>query len=53
MRSDFPADRDQIFLTSWGAWWEKSVLEKTLDRQLQDKWSFSKEEIEEAAGIST
>ncbi|KAM3539289.1 hypothetical protein ARSEF1564_007785 [Beauveria bassiana] len=51
-RSDFPQDLDRIFLTSWGEWWEKSVIEKTLDRQLQDKWSFSKEDIEKEAGIS-
>ncbi|KAM3511872.1 hypothetical protein MY11210_004490 [Beauveria gryllotalpidicola] len=51
-RSDFPQDPDCIFLTSWGEWWDKSVFEKTLDKQLQDKWSFSKEDIEKEAGIS-
>ncbi|TQV92908.1 Short-chain dehydrogenase/reductase SDR [Cordyceps javanica] len=50
-RSDFPEDPDRIFLTSWGEWWDKSVFEKTLDKQLQDKWSFSKEDIEKEAGI--
>ncbi len=51
-RSDFPEDPDRIFLTSWGEWWDKSVFEKSLDKQLQDKWSFSKEDIEKEAGIS-
>ncbi|KAF7314713.1 hypothetical protein MKEN_00945300 [Mycena kentingensis (nom. inval.)] len=46
VRSDFPEDQDRIFLTSWGEWWEANVIEKTLDRALQDKWSPSKEEIE-------
>ncbi|KAJ4269506.1 hypothetical protein NW762_001167 [Fusarium torreyae] len=52
-RSDFPEDRDRIFLTSWGEWWEKSVIEKSTDKALQDKWSPSKEEIEREAGISS
>ncbi|KAF7314698.1 hypothetical protein MKEN_00943700 [Mycena kentingensis (nom. inval.)] len=55
VRSDFPEDKDRIFLTSWGEWWEAEKIEKTLDRELQDKWSPSKEEIEEmieAARIS-
>ncbi len=51
-RSDFPEDPDRIFLTSWGEWWDKAVFEKTLDKKLQDKWSFSKEDIEKEAGIS-
>jgi hypothetical protein len=52
-RSDFPEDRDRIFLTSWGDWWEKSVIEKSTDKQLQDKWCPSKEEIERGVGISS
>ncbi|KAH7143188.1 hypothetical protein DER46DRAFT_705336 [Fusarium sp. MPI-SDFR-AT-0072] len=52
-RSDFPEDRDRIFLTSWGEWWEKSVIEKSTDKELQDKWCPSKEEIEREAGISS
>ena len=51
-RSDFPSDPDRIFLTSWGEWWEKDVIEKSLDKELQDKWSWSKEEIEKEAGIA-
>ncbi|KAF2093908.1 NAD(P)-binding protein [Rhizodiscina lignyota] len=45
-RNDFPEDPDRIFLTSWGEWWEKDVYGLTLDKQLQDKWSPSKEQIE-------
>ncbi|CAG1975032.1 unnamed protein product [Fusarium graminearum] len=52
-RSDFPEDRDRIFLTSWGEWWEKAMIEKSTDKALQDKWCPSKEEIERDAGIST
>ncbi|KAJ4125387.1 hypothetical protein NW768_009004 [Fusarium equiseti] len=52
-RSDFPEDRDRIFLTSWGEWWEKNVIELSTDKALQDKWCPSKEEIERDAGISS
>jgi hypothetical protein len=45
-RSDFPEDPDQIFLTSWGEWWPKDIYELSLNKDLQDKWSPSKEEIE-------
>ncbi|KAJ7132326.1 hypothetical protein C8R44DRAFT_773759 [Mycena epipterygia] len=51
-RDDFPADPDQIFLTSWGEWWGKDTIEKSLDKKLQDKWCLSKEEMEKDAGIS-
>ncbi|KAJ3533147.1 hypothetical protein NM208_g8120 [Fusarium decemcellulare] len=51
-RSDFPEDPDRIFLTSWGEWWEKSVIETSVDKALQDKWCPSKEEIERDEGIS-
>ncbi|KAM5345857.1 hypothetical protein ACJ41O_011718 [Fusarium nematophilum] len=51
-RSDFPEDPDRIFLTSWGEWWEKSVIETSTDKALQDKWCPSKEEIERDEGIS-
>ncbi|ROV99101.1 hypothetical protein VMCG_06601 [Cytospora schulzeri] len=50
-RSDFPADPEQIFLTSWGEWWSKDVYEKTLDKKLQDKWCPSKEDIERKEGL--
>ncbi|KAK3332209.1 hypothetical protein B0T19DRAFT_482543 [Cercophora scortea] len=50
-RDDFPEDPDQIFLTSWGEWWDKSTIGLTLDKALQDKWSPSKEEIEKSEGI--
>jgi len=51
-RDDFPEDPEQIFLTSWGEWWSKDVYALSLDKALQDKWSPSKEEIEQEAGIS-
>lgn len=51
-RSDFPEDPDRIFLTSWGEWWQPGDIAKSLDKDLQNKWSFSKEEIERDAGIS-
>ncbi|KAK0622430.1 hypothetical protein B0T14DRAFT_426089 [Immersiella caudata] len=46
-RDDFPENADQVFLTSWGEWWGRDVLEKTLDRELQDRWCPGKEKIEE------
>ncbi|KAF7314690.1 hypothetical protein MKEN_00942900 [Mycena kentingensis (nom. inval.)] len=52
VRSDFPEDKDRIFLTSWGEWWETKEIEKSLDQELQDKWSPSKEEIEGMKGRS-
>jgi len=51
-RSDFPDDPDQIFLTSWGEWWDKNVYKESLDRALQDKWSPSQEQIEREEGIA-
>ncbi|KAJ5309287.1 uncharacterized protein N7443_001748 [Penicillium atrosanguineum] len=45
-RDDFPEDPEQIFLTSWGEWWDNYVYTKALDRELQDKWSWSKEDVE-------
>lgn len=50
-RSDFPEDPDRIFLTSWGEWWEKDVIGKSLDKKLQDKWSPSRDALEKDAGI--
>lgn len=50
-RDDFPADPEQIFLTSWGEWWPKDVFEKSLDKGLQDKWCPGKEQIEAEEGI--
>jgi len=47
VRDDLPKDPEQIFLTSWGEWWSKDVYELSLDKALQDKWSPSREEIEE------
>ncbi|KAJ7657354.1 hypothetical protein DFH06DRAFT_1131852 [Mycena polygramma] len=46
-RTDLPTDEDQIFLTSWGAWWDKKEIALTLDKALQDKWCPSQEAIEE------
>ncbi|KAH7143651.1 hypothetical protein EDB81DRAFT_796092 [Dactylonectria macrodidyma] len=51
-RDDLPEDPDRIFLTSWGEWWEKDVIATSLDKDLQDKWSPSKEEIEREEGIT-
>ncbi|KAG5982307.1 hypothetical protein E4U55_002079 [Claviceps digitariae] len=51
-RSDFPEDPDRIFLTSWGEWWEKDIIGKTVDKNLQDKWCPSKTDLEKDAGIS-
>ncbi|PNP40787.1 hypothetical protein TGAMA5MH_07227 [Trichoderma gamsii] len=51
-RSDFPSDPDEIFLTSWGEWWSKETIEPSLDKELQNKWSWSKEDIEKEAGIT-
>ncbi|KAF7299781.1 hypothetical protein HMN09_00984100 [Mycena chlorophos] len=51
VRSDFPEDADRIFLTSWGEWWETEVIGKTLDTELQVKWSPSKEQIEAEFGV--
>lgn len=45
-RDDFPEDPDRIFLTSWGEWWSTDVIEKSLDKDLQDKFCPSKEEVE-------
>ncbi|KAJ4420320.1 hypothetical protein N0V82_004419 [Gnomoniopsis sp. IMI 355080] len=51
-RDDFPSDPDQIFLTSWGEWWSRETIEKSLDKALQDKWSPSQAEIEKDEGIT-
>lgn len=45
-QADFPADPEQLYLTSWGEWWAKDVYALSLDRQLQDQWCPSKEDIE-------
>ncbi|KAJ5081817.1 hypothetical protein NUU61_010081 [Penicillium alfredii] len=50
--NDFPADREQIFLTSWGEWWPKDVYGLSLDPNLQAKWCLSREEIEKAEGLA-
>lgn len=49
--TDIPEDPEQIFLTSWGEWWPKSVYERSLDRDLQDKWCPGREQIEKEAGL--
>ncbi|CAH0047458.1 unnamed protein product [Clonostachys solani] len=51
-RTDFPSDPEQIFLTSWGEWWSKDVYAGSLDKELQDKWCPSKEQIEKEENIS-
>jgi len=45
-REDIPEDPERMFLTSWGEWWPKDVYQQALDKELQDKWSPSKEQIE-------
>jgi hypothetical protein len=50
-RDDFPDDPDRVFLTSWGEWWGRDVLDKTLDKELQDRWCPGKEEIERQEGL--
>ncbi|KAK5659951.1 hypothetical protein OQA88_13416 [Cercophora sp. LCS_1] len=50
-RNDFPDDPDLVFLTSWGEWWGRGVLEMTLDKGLQDRWCPGKEEIEREEGL--
>ncbi|KAJ5280401.1 hypothetical protein N7478_005773 [Penicillium angulare] len=49
---DFPADPQQIFLTSWGEWWSLDAIALSLDTDLQDKWCPGKEEIEKQARLS-
>lgn len=49
---DFPDDQDMIFLTSWGEWWSKDVIAQSLDKELQDKWCPSKEQIESEEGLA-
>lgn len=49
---DIPKEEDKIFLTSWGEWWDpKKEYPLALDRNLQDKWSPSRAELEEEAGL--
>ncbi|KAI0205621.1 hypothetical protein F4808DRAFT_239517 [Astrocystis sublimbata] len=51
-RDDIPEDPEQLFLTSWGEWWPKDVYQLSLDKDLQDKWSPSQEDIEKEEGVS-
>ncbi|GAP85641.1 putative short-chain dehydrogenase reductase protein [Rosellinia necatrix] len=50
-RDDFPEDPDRLFLTSWGEWWPKDLYPLSLDRDLQDRWSPSREAIEREEGV--
>ncbi|XRM44785.1 hypothetical protein ABZX51_007896 [Aspergillus tubingensis] len=50
--NEFPADPEQIFLTSWGEWWPKDVYALALDAGLQKKWCLSREEIEKTESIA-
>lgn len=52
-QTEFPEDPEQIYLTSWGEWWPKDVYGLTLDKDLQDQWCLSEEEIEKEAGITS
>jgi NAD(P)-dependent dehydrogenase (short-subunit alcohol dehydrogenase family) len=49
-RSDLPEDPESIFLTSWGDWWGADVYRNSLDKELQDKWCPSLEELEKKGG---
>jgi len=49
---NFPEDPEQIFLTSWGEWWPKDVYQLSLEKELQDKWCPSKEDIERDEGLA-
>ncbi|TPX18734.1 uncharacterized protein E0L32_002591 [Thyridium curvatum] len=51
-RDDLPEDPERIFLTSWGEWWPKDVYSLALDRELQNKWCPTKEDIEKVEGIA-
>lgn len=51
-RNDFPEDPEQIFLTSWGEWWEKDVYKLSLDEKLQDKWCPGKEQLEKEENVA-
>ena len=49
---DVPKEEEKIFLTSWGEWWEPSKeYPLALDKELQEKWSPSKAELEKEAGL--
>ncbi|KAF7358053.1 WW domain-containing oxidoreductase [Mycena venus] len=50
-RDDFPDDPDRIFLTSWGEWWGREEISVSLDKELQDKWSPGREDIEREEGV--
>ncbi|BCS19576.1 uncharacterized protein APUU_20008A [Aspergillus puulaauensis] len=50
--SDFPADPEQIMLTSWGEWWPKEVYQLSLDTALQKKWCLGRDDIENTEGLS-
>lgn len=51
-RNDFPEDPDRMFLASWGEWAARDDYKVSIDKELQDKWSPSKDEIEKEAGIA-
>ncbi|KAH8174956.1 short chain dehydrogenase domain-containing protein [Sarocladium implicatum] len=51
-RSDFPEDSERMFLTSWGEWWSKDVFPPDVfNKELQEKWSPSKEQLEKEENI--
>lgn len=50
--NDFPADPQQVMLTSWGEWWSTDVIQLSLDTALQNKWCLSRDEIEKVEGLS-
>ncbi|KAK9785038.1 putative Short-chain dehydrogenase/reductase [Seiridium cardinale] len=52
-QDDFPEDPEQILLTSWGEWWPKDIYALSLDKNLQDQWCPSREDIEAEAGITS
>ncbi|CAD6570657.1 MAG: hypothetical protein TREMPRED_005942 [Tremellales sp. Tagirdzhanova-0007] len=51
-RTDFPADPNAIFLTSWGEWWDPNeIYPLSLDTKLQDEFCPPQEEIEREARL--
>ncbi|KAJ7699726.1 hypothetical protein B0H16DRAFT_1749313 [Mycena metata] len=45
-------DPDRIFLTDGGEWWGREELYVALEKDLQDKWSPSREQTEQEEGIA-
>jgi hypothetical protein len=51
-RSDWPADPNDIFLTSWGDWWKATKeFPLSLDEAAQAEWCPSKQAMEQEAHL--